>query len=363
MNDNLYKVLKNFSEATDLNIYVFSNSRKLIGKFTTPLAPVFPDVLLKKLDKRNDDLSLLLIKNRSSTGKIKYQDLSIIGWNANFTISNNSNYDRLAPLLGWDKFIQTMRCLYFMIFDRWPNISKETKKLDIGDNLYSLSAKKASYKGYLVENELMDIVSKGNIKLYNKYFRNFVINGNIGEFGHNKLRNEKDLAIAATTLYTRAAIKGGLAASEAYGLSDKIINQIEEDVIISNYFEYSRAIGEIFINRVYRLKRNNITPLVYKAQEYIYENLVNIKSVKEIAESLGTSLSYLQHLFKKDTKVSLIKFINQEKLNLAKHELIFSEKKIEDIANDVGFNSFSVFSRTFKKIEKITPLQYRKKLK
>lgn len=363
MNDNLFKILQNYSEATDLNIYVFSSSMKLIRKFTTPLAPSFPDILLKKLEKRNDDLSLLLIRNRSSAGKIKYQNLSIIGWNANFTISNNSNYDRLAPLLGWDKFIQTMSCLYFMIFSRWPNISEETKKFNIGENLYSSNSKKASYKGYLVENELMDIVSKGNVKLYNNYFRNFVKNGNIGEFGQNKLRNEKDLAIAATTLYTRAAIKGGLAASEAYGLSDKIINQIEKDVIISNYFEYSRTIGEIFINRVYRVKRHNITSIVYKAQEYIYENLANITSVKEISDFLGISLSYLQHLFKKDTNVSIITFINKEKLNLAKHELIFSEKNIEDIANDVGFNNFSVFSRTFKSFEKISPLQYRKKFK
>lgn len=105
--------------------------------------------------------------------------------------------------------------------------------------------KSADYEGYLAEQELMEAVQLGNLDLYNQRFRSFIKEGNIGLLGAGKLRREKNLAISATTLYTRAAIRGGLAASEAYALSDQIINRLEKDTVISNFYEYSRAIGEI----------------------------------------------------------------------------------------------------------------------
>lgn len=362
MEDQLALILQNFHEATNLNLYVLNEKNKLAKKFVTPLAPDLSKDLVNKINQKND-LNFLLINNQSSIAQFAYQNYSIICWNSNFTISNGNNYDHLAPLLGWDRFIQNMNCLFFMIFKHWPEVNVEKKKFNIGENIYSPHQKKASYEGYLVECELMDIVSKGNINLYNQYFREFVEHANIGEFGQNKLRNAKDMAIAATTLYTRAAIRGGLPASEAYNLSDDIISHIEKDNVISNYYEYSRSIGEIFVNRVYRTKRLNITSTVYKAQEYIYSNFAKITSVKKIADNVGVSVSYLQHRFKNETGSSLIDFINQEKINFAKHELIFSENSIEEIANNSGFKNLSVFSSTFKKLEKRSPSNYRKEFK
>ena len=358
MNEEINEILQTFHDATDLNLYVFTGN-KISRKYTSPLAPNIPPELVAKL-KHEKELNLMLINNQSSLGEFDYQDVFIFGWNSNFTISSGANYDRLAPLLGWNKFVQNMKCLFFMVYKHWPQTKETNEKFAIGENIISVKQKKASYEGYLAECELMDTVSSLNISLFNKSFRVFVKNGNLGDFRQSKLRNEKDMAIAATTLYTRAAVKGGVPASEAYSLSDKIIKQIEKDTVISNYYEYTRAIGEIFVNRVYRFKRQNITSLVFKAEEYIYNNFTTISSVEEVADYIGVSVSYLQHLFKDQAKVSILSFINQQKINLAKHELIFTNKTIEEISNETGFTSLSVFSSTFKRITNMSPSMYRK---
>lgn len=359
MNNELFTILQTFHDATDLNIYVFSSDNKFIRNFTSPLAPQLSAKTIKKLNKK-EELNLLLVDDQSSIGNFSYKNFVIVGWDSNFTMASGSNYDRLAPLLGFNKFVQNLKCLFFMVYNRWPKIDKRAQKITIGENIITKHSNQASYQGYRAEVDLMSAVATGNIYIFNKRFRDFVKYGNFGSFKQSKLRNEKDMAIAATTLYTRAAISGGVPIAEAYQLSDKIIIQIEKDRIISNYYEYSRAIGEIFVNRVSRFKRKNVNSIVFKAQEYIYNNFSTIKSVEEVARHVNISLSYLQHIFKAETHVSIVSFINENKIQLAKQELIFSNKSIEEIAHSVGFSSLSVFSNTFKKMEGISPQKYRK---
>lgn len=363
MNTNLQKILQLFHNATNLNLYIFNEKNELVKQITTPLAPHFSHQILQQIKRSQNDISLFLITNHSSLGIIKYQNVKIVGWNTNFTISGNSDYSRKAPLLGYQQFSSLIKLLYFTLFNSWPQLPAPQKLILTGANISINDNATSSYEGYLAECELMNAVTQGNLSLFNQRFRSFVKHGNFGSFSQNKLRNAKDLAISATTLYTRAAIRGGLPTSEAYELSDKIIQQIEQDKTILNYYEYSRAIGEIFINHVYRTKRTNLTSVVYQAQEYIVANFSTITNVNEVANHLKISISYLQHLFKKETGQSLIQYINEEKINQAKHELIFSNKRIEEIAYDLGYSNQGQLSTHFKKITGTTPLAFRKQYK
>lgn len=361
---DLERLLQTFHDGTSLNLYVLTGQGQVEQEFIRPLAPHLPEFFIKKCLKQVNDLDLLLPDNKNSLGKFRYADKIIVGWNANITIAGQGNLDRLAPLLGFDQFASLMKSLYFAIFRTWPQTELTDQGFFTGENLtIEPMQKNADYEGYLAEQELMEAVQLGNLDLYNQRFRSFIKEGNIGLLGAGKLRQEKNLAISATTLYTRAAIRGGLAASEAYALSDQIINRLEKDTVISNFYEYSRAIGEIFVNRVARSNRTSLTPLVYKAEEYIYHHYADITSVQEIADRLAVSRSYLQHLFKKETGMTLVAFINQVKVAQAKHELIFTNRTLSEICDDVGFSSGSLFSTTFKKLAGISPLTYRKQYK
>ena len=50
------------------------------------------------------------------------------------------------------------------------------------------------------------------------------------------------------------------------------------------------------------------------------------------------------------------------RIDESKKLLIYSNKSIQDIAYDIGFNYQSHFSTVFKKMENLTPLEYRVKM-
>ncbi|HIY92447.1 helix-turn-helix domain-containing protein [Companilactobacillus sp. HBUAS56275] len=363
MNKSNETILYNYHAACNLSLYVLNENNEMVARYTPPLAPNLKENLIKKAPL-SSELDIYLITNKSSLGIFKLDNYKIIGWNPDFTTSGKGGYLRKAPMLDYKEFSNQMSCLYYMFFQKWPHINSIQEKILVGESIDDEPTNNNStYEGYLSEKELMDAVTQGNLARFNKFFSIFIKEGNFGTFSKDKNRDAKDMAIAATTLYTRAAIAGGLPASQAYGLSDHIIKQIEKDSTILNYYEYSRAIGEIFINRIIRHKRMNLTSTVYQAQEYIYANFRSITSVNEIAQSIGVSTSYLQHLFKKETGHSLINLINREKIKQAQHYLIFTKKSIEEIAYDSGYNNQSQFSTIFKKEVGITPTSFRKQKK
>lgn len=253
-----------------------------------------------------------------------------------------------------------------MLYKQWPaqsDIKKEillSKKEDLSPT-HNLNT--PSYKGYLTEAQMLDAISTGNLALFNQRFRTFLQFGNFGKPGSIKNRRIKDMTIAAISLFTRAAIKGGMPAKDAYNLSDELINTVEQDEISPNFYENTRAMAEIFIGNVHRYRRKNLSTVVYKAQEYIYENYKQIKNVEDISNTLNISLSYLQHIFKKETGLSLINFVKAERIKEAEYSLVFTNKSIAEIGNELGYNYTSQFSTIFRKEVGITPSQYRKSLK
>jgi len=81
--------------------------------------------------------------------------------------------------------------------------------------------------------------------------------------------------------------------------------------------------------------------------------------LQQIAEELYISKYYLSHFFKENTGFTVIEFVNSKRIIEAQKMLIKSSTNITDIAVNVGFNSLTHFERTFKKINGITPSQYR----
>lgn len=103
-------------------------------------------------------------------------------------------------------------------------------------------------------------------------------------------------------------------------------------------------------------------PVIEGVKDIIINNLELDLSVKEIAKKMGISVYYMQHQFKKMTKVTITDYKNALKLAHAKEMLVHSQKSITDIAQDCGFCSSSYFSEMFLQHEHISPSEYRKLL-
>ncbi|GGH35149.1 helix-turn-helix domain-containing protein [Paenibacillus segetis] len=82
-------------------------------------------------------------------------------------------------------------------------------------------------------------------------------------------------------------------------------------------------------------------------------------SREEIAQHAFLNPDYLARIFKKETGQSVMEFLLQERIKLAKDLLVKSNLTIGDIASSVGYSHFSHFSKTFKKHTGYNPNEFR----
>ncbi|MFA6821990.1 MAG: AraC family transcriptional regulator, partial [Sphaerochaetaceae bacterium] len=69
-----------------------------------------------------------------------------------------------------------------------------------------------------------------------------------------------------------------------------------------------------------------------------------------MAELLNLNSNYLCELFKKESGVGYVEYLNTIRINKAKSLLLESDATVEAISSQVGFTSASHFSRIFKKM-------------
>lgn len=81
--------------------------------------------------------------------------------------------------------------------------------------------------------------------------------------------------------------------------------------------------------------------------------------IGDLAASVNLSVSRLQHLFKKEMQTSIIKYINNLRLQKARELLETSHLHVKDIRMKVGATHESHFQRDFKKKYGVTPNNYR----
>ena len=108
-------------------------------------------------------------------------------------------------------------------------------------------------------------------------------------------------------------------------------------------------------------------PLSYITFRKLVNYLNNGYNTDISREKLGLELdynyNYLCNLFHKYTGISMNQYIQQLRVQRAKHLLQHTGKSIQQIANEVGYTDSFYFSRIFKKITGTAPLHFRDSLR
>lgn len=94
-------------------------------------------------------------------------------------------------------------------------------------------------------------------------------------------------------------------------------------------------------------------------KRYISYNWYRKISLDEISEAAHLSRSYSSAVFKKTVGMSISDYIIDIRISRACEMLRFSNESVADIADKTGFCDIFYFSKTFKRIKGISPLQYR----
>ncbi len=107
-------------------------------------------------------------------------------------------------------------------------------------------------------------------------------------------------------------------------------------------------------------QRPNIMPdLVKDVMLYIRENLTENLSLDHISGIFYHNGSYISHLFKKHTGLSLREYILDRRIECAK-QFLASGSNVSEACYESGFSDYSNFIRSFTKVAGISPGRYRK---
>lgn len=99
---------------------------------------------------------------------------------------------------------------------------------------------------------------------------------------------------------------------------------------------------------------------VREAVEYIRNNYVNEITVADVADYVCINRSYLTTLFKNELGMSPQEYLMNFRITRGMELLSTTETTIENIAASCGYKNPLVFSKAFKKVNGMSPSQYRK---
>ena len=119
---------------------------------------------------------------------------------------------------------------------------------------------------------------------------------------------------------------------------------------------------QLFIAIYQNIKKQNqnygTSLKIEKIIQYMHQNINNRVTLTELSELVQLSSTYLSRAFKETTGYSVIEFFNKIKIDKAKELIIEGNKRVKEVAQELGFTDEFYFSRIFKRMEGISPSEY-----
>ncbi len=121
------------------------------------------------------------------------------------------------------------------------------------------------------------------------------------------------------------------------------------------------------VQRAYRHRRTSVAAAgietrlgnaAYTVVRYVDQNYRDIDDIRELAAGLGYSYTYLAHIFKAKTGMTIGSYIIAKKMEEAKWLLRSGRMNVSQIAARFNYMSVQSFSNSFKKYVGISPAEY-----
>ena len=99
---------------------------------------------------------------------------------------------------------------------------------------------------------------------------------------------------------------------------------------------------------------------ISSVKSFLDEHYKEKLSLESVASHFFIDKHYLARLFKEHYGVTLVTYLQQVRITHAKRMLRFTDKSIEEIGLECGIGELNYFSRVFKKLEGVSPSEFRK---
>lgn len=172
----------------------------------------------------------------------------------------------------------------------------------------------------------------------------------ISDMAYTGMRFMSEKGIGVTAILTEQE-QDQLFRSQAYGADPK-----ERKQLLHRFYN---GIAETMVRQQHAYRSG---ALLSTMMSYIDEHYDEDLYLDKIADKMNVSVKYVSRVFKEKTGMNITDYISQVRIAKAKELLFHSDLTIGTIAEKVGIHNRTTFLRTFKKVEGLSPNDFRKSI-
>ena len=361
-NNPFYKIFsEEYDYKTFLRNYIKYSEEQIIYNIDTPLRIYYVVIFLNKENNKSIIIGPFLEEpmNEDTIKELKFT------LNLNdTTLIELKKYYATLPIIDRGKILTITSLFlesYYKTKGPFPmtfvgNGDIKKNKFDLEKDLENDVPLKIIEERYKRENEFMEAVSNGDFPSAYMAYEKMMSNLHTYYKFRDRITSQRGLSVQITLL-RKAAEAGGVHPLHLENLSTKYTLlsvskfKLDEGIIIKMIKDYCALVKE------HSLK--DVSPLMRDAINYIQFNLNSDLTVSSIADYLCITPNYLYRIFKKERGISVIDYINKKRIKESIKLMKKTDLQIQAIAEKVGINDISYFSRLFKKEIGKSPTQYK----
>lgn len=266
--------------------------------------------------------------------------------------------------------VEDLSSLLFMAVGFMNNVWAASNMMELQES-YSIQKQVSSYlsamKGekqpppypFALENELLDSVTHLDRERANRCLNEllgyifFALGGN--------LQVAKSRIYELLVLISRAAITGGADAQTMLMMThdySQIIPRISSMEELCSWL--AKAMNR-FMDNLFQFSDVKHANIIHQATRYIRAHYAEKLTLNSVAAQVYLSPTYFSRIFRQETGETFNAYLNAVRIEQSKKLLTDQSVRLIDISLMVGFDNQSYFTKVFKRITGMSPLQYREK--
>ena len=271
----------------------------------------------------------------------------------------------IHDLLSWRQLLTTLLARYLA----YPDLEIKAVTCDHPETVQQkpvISLSSIPYASvearYAVENRMLDAIRHGDISEAT-YQQNLFMGFTLDQRLPDTMRDGKDMLIAVNTAYRKAIEQAAVHPFYIDAISGQFVTEIEN---AENPAQLQALIPKMIRHYCLLVQRHSLerySSAVRSCLNYIDFHYMEPLNLEGLAARFAINKNYLSSRFHKEVGVTVTEYINSIRVRRSEELLGKTALSMQSVAEQCGFSDANYFTRTFKKINGVSPNEYRKSLK
>ena len=171
---------------------------------------------------------------------------------------------------------------------------------------------------------------------------------------------QKEVELILNNILERFILDYGIYLENEKEQIEGIMDKYKKSTLLDEYYSLIEEFIYIICTFIGQVMDKHYRKEIVDIMDYVEEHIGEKISLASIATHINMNESYISRLFKQETGMNIINYINIRKMEKAKELLREKNMIVKDVAYALGFEEQSYFNRMFNKYFGVNPKEYKK---